>query len=118
MPRKLIFRWTGPYWIVDNNYTYQVGTLVGEILPKWVNGFRLKPYKGPMPRNPFEQVKTDTEPDTSKSEETATHLAIGKREAGKREHEPANGKNDATASSPAAGKSHNSDRGPVGPDAN
>ena len=71
-----------------------------------------------MPRNPFEQVKADTEPDTGKSEETATCLAIGKREAGKREHEPENDNNDATASSPAAGKDHNPDRGLGGPDAN
>ena len=119
MPGKLRFRWTGPYWITrEFNGSYQLGTLVGEVLGKWVNGFRLKPYNGPMPRNPFEQVKTDTKPDTGKSEETATRLAIGKREASKREHEPANGKNDAMTGSPTTGKSHNLDRGPAGPDAN
>ena len=35
--------------------SYQIGMLVGEVLEKWVNGFRLKPYHGPMPRNPFMQ---------------------------------------------------------------
>ena len=40
MPKKLRFRWTRPFWIVDSkNDTYQVGTLLREILPKWVNGF-------------------------------------------------------------------------------
>ena len=35
MPGKLRFRWTGPYWIVDNkNGTYQVGTLAGEKLSR------------------------------------------------------------------------------------
>ena len=54
MPGKLRFRCTGPYWIVDNkNGTYQVGTLAGEKLPKWINGFRLKPYQEEMPENPF-----------------------------------------------------------------
>ena len=54
MPGKLRFRWTGPYWIIDSkNGTYQVGTLAGEKVPKWINGFRLKPYQGEMPENPF-----------------------------------------------------------------
>ena len=54
MPGKLRYRWTGPVWIVNSkNGTYQLGTLSGEILPKWVNGFRLKPYHGEMPENPF-----------------------------------------------------------------
>ena len=40
MPGKLRFRWTGPFWIVNTyNGTYEVGTLAGEILPKWVNRF-------------------------------------------------------------------------------
>ena len=61
MRGKLRFRWTGPFWIVDsNNGTYQVGTLLGEIMLKWVNVFRLKPYKGSMPTNPF-QVGVDTD---------------------------------------------------------
>ena len=42
----------------QQNGTYQVGTLSGEILPKWVNGFRLKQYHGPMPENPF-KVEAD-----------------------------------------------------------
>ena len=45
MPGKLRFWWT-----------YQVGMLSGKILPKWVNGFGLKPYQGLMLENPF-QVK-------------------------------------------------------------
>ena len=54
MPGKLRFRWTCPVWIVNNkNGTFQVGTLAGKILPKWVNGFLLKPYHGEMPENPF-----------------------------------------------------------------
>ena len=54
MPGKLRFRWTGPYWIIDSkNGTYQVGTLAGEKVSKWINGFRLKPYQGEMPENPF-----------------------------------------------------------------
>ena len=51
---KLWFRWTGPFWIIDSkNGAYQIGKLLGDILAKWVNGFRLKPYNGPMPENPF-----------------------------------------------------------------
>jgi hypothetical protein len=33
--------------------TYQLGTLSGEVLPQWANGFRLKPYYGKLPPNPF-----------------------------------------------------------------
>ena len=56
MPEKLRFRWTGPYWIVAvENGTFTLGTLTREILPQKVNGFRLKPYAGPTPRNPFEK---------------------------------------------------------------
>ena len=39
---------------------YQLGTLAGEVIGKWANGFRLKPYKGHMPANPF---PGNTEPD-------------------------------------------------------
>ena len=54
MPGKLRFWWTGPFWIINNkNGTYQVRKLAREILPKWMNGFRLKPYQGPMPENQF-----------------------------------------------------------------
>ena len=49
MPRKLRFRWTSLFWIINSrNDTYQVGSLAREIILKWVNGFRLKPYKGQM----------------------------------------------------------------------
>ena len=60
MLRKLRFRWTGPFWITkEYNGSYQLGTLAGEILGKWVNGFRLKPYKGRMPKN---LVQEDEDP--------------------------------------------------------
>ena len=40
MPGKLRLRWTGPFWITkEYNGSYQLGTLAGEILGKWVNGF-------------------------------------------------------------------------------
>ena len=58
-----------------------------EVLGKWVNGFRLKPYQGPMSRNPFEQTKTDTELDTGKPAKPTTRLATGKHEAGKHDAE-------------------------------
>ena len=35
---------------------------------KWANGFRLKPYKGHMPANPFKQdpeIRHDEEPTTT-----------------------------------------------------
>ena len=54
MPGNLCFRWIGPFWIVNAyNGTYQVGTLAGEVLPKWVNDCRLKPYQGSTLANPF-----------------------------------------------------------------
>jgi hypothetical protein len=55
---KLRLRWTGPYWIVnEESTTYQFGTLSGEILSQWANGFRLKPYYGKLPPNPFLPTK-------------------------------------------------------------
>ena len=61
MPKKLRFRWTGPYWIVAaEKGTFTLGTLAGEILPQKVNGFRLKPYAGPTPPNPFEKSPDPT----------------------------------------------------------
>ena len=36
-------------------------TLAGEIIGKWVKGFRFKPYKGPMPTNPFKISEQDGE---------------------------------------------------------
>ena len=69
MSEKLRFQWTGSYWIKrEFNGSYQLGTLASEVFIKWVNSFRLKPYKGPMPRNPFEQEKADTESDADKPE--------------------------------------------------
>jgi hypothetical protein len=54
MPGKLRLRWTGPYWIMnEEGGTYQLGTLSGEVLPQWANAFRLKPYYGKLPPNPF-----------------------------------------------------------------
>ena len=62
MPGKLRFRWTGPYWIVDaENGTFTLGTLAGEIMRQKVNGFRLKPYFGPMPPNPFHATQGVTD---------------------------------------------------------
>ena len=64
MPGKLWFRWTGPFWITkEYNGSYQLGTLAGEILGKWVNGFRLKPYKGPMPKTPFRKDEDPQDPE-------------------------------------------------------
>ena len=54
MQGKLRFRWIGPLWVTKEfNGSYQLGILARELLSKWVNGFRLKPYKGRMPENPF-----------------------------------------------------------------
>ena len=58
MPGKLRFRWTGPFWVTKEfNGFYQLGKLPRELLSKWVNGFRLKPYKGWMPENPFKEAE-------------------------------------------------------------
>ena len=40
-----------------------VNTLAGEILGKWVNGFRLKPYKGQTPKNLFQEDEYPQDPD-------------------------------------------------------
>ena len=64
MPGKLRFQWTGPFWVTrEFNGSYQLGTLAGELLSKWVNDFRLNPYKGRMPKTPFK------EPENSQSTE-------------------------------------------------
>ena len=56
MPGKLRFQWTGPFWITrEFKGSIQLGTLAKELLGKWVNRFRLKPYKGLMPTNPFKE---------------------------------------------------------------
>ena len=62
MPGKLRLRWVGPYWIVGGkDGTYVLGTLSGERLAQPVNGFRMKPYYGKMPPNPFlKEVQTDS----------------------------------------------------------
>ena len=54
MTGKLRLTWVGPYWIVDSkDGTYSLRALNGERLAKLVNGFRMKPYYGKMPPNPF-----------------------------------------------------------------
>ena len=64
MPGKLRFQWTRPFWITkEYNSSYQLGTLVGELLGKWVNGFRLKPYKGKMPENSFQEDENPQAPE-------------------------------------------------------
>ena len=61
---KLRFRWTGPFWITkEYNGSYKIGTLAGEILGKWVNGFLLKLYKGRMPKNPFQEDEDPRDPE-------------------------------------------------------
>ena len=67
MPSKLRFRWTGPFWIVNvYNSTYQVGTLAGHVLPKWITGFRLRTYHDLTPANPFQpemlHIASDRQP--------------------------------------------------------
>ena len=60
MPGKLRFRWIWPLWIIDTyNDTFQLSTLAGEALHYWVNGFRLKPYHGTTPLNPFTNQRHD-----------------------------------------------------------
>ena len=67
---KLRFRWTGPFWITDEfNGTFQLGTLAGDIVKSWVNGFRLRPYHGNTPANPFtESHSTDPTMDDATKE--------------------------------------------------
>ena len=45
--------------------SYELGMLAGEVLAKWINGFRLKPYKGPMSENPFKQSEEQQVPETA-----------------------------------------------------
>ena len=60
MPGKLRFRWTGPFWIVDKfSETYQLGTLAGDVSPKWANGFQMKLNIGTTPPNPFSEKSPD-----------------------------------------------------------
>ena len=49
----------------SNKGMYQIGTLAGKVLPKWVNEFQLKPYWRPTPTNPFEpRNEQDSQPTT------------------------------------------------------
>lgn len=59
-PRKLKLRWTGPYWIIQKFYdgTFLLGTLSGEWFAKPINGYRLRPYHGPMPPYAFHDEET------------------------------------------------------------
>ena len=61
MAGKLRLRWVGPYWIMNNkDGTYSLRMLNGERLAQLVNGFRMKPYYGKMPLNPFlKDLQTD-----------------------------------------------------------
>ena len=62
MPGKLRFHWTCPYWIEGaENGTFSLGTLARDILRQKVNGFRLKPYFGPTPPNPFHAIQEAAE---------------------------------------------------------
>ena len=73
MPGKLRFRWTGPFWIIDEfNGTFQLGTLANDIVQSWVNGFRLKPYHGTVPPNPFAKSRHDTDQPTTDNTGDAT----------------------------------------------
>ena len=64
MSGKLRFQWTRPFWITkEYNGSYQLGKLAGEILGKWVNGFRLKPYKGRMPTISFLEDEDPQDPE-------------------------------------------------------
>jgi len=49
---KLKMHWLGPYqitWVLGIG-TFTLATLDGIALPKTINGFRLKPYFGPIPQ--------------------------------------------------------------------
>ena len=72
MPFKPRFQWTEPDWIIGvENSTFELGTLTGEILQQKVNVFRLTPYSGPTPPNPFknstELIGEDVGPFPAKS---------------------------------------------------
>ena len=93
--RKLRFWWTGPFWVTrEFNGSYQLGTLAEELLSKWVNGFRLKPYKGQMsenlfkdkenPQNTGNRIKGSMTPEVTDSVEPGTtgkqgHLILKKQ---------------------------------------
>ena len=50
------------------------GTLAGEILGKWVNGFWLKPYKGRMSANPFQKKEDPQDPENQQEEGLAPEV--------------------------------------------
>ena len=56
---------------MEYNGSYQLGTLAGEVKGKWANGFRLKPYKGHMPANPFPGNTEPEDPENRHEEELA-----------------------------------------------
>ena len=90
MPGKLRFRWTGPFWITkEYNGSYQLGTLAGEVMGKWANGFRLKPYKGHMPANPFKhdptQIRRTEEPTPMRNNEEPTTVRTDPNTSGEAE---------------------------------
>ena len=90
MPGKLRFRWTGPFWITkEYNGSYQLGTLAGEVVGKWANGFRLKPYKGHMPANPFKheptQIRNNEEPTPKEYNEEPTTVSTDPNTSGEAE---------------------------------
>ena len=65
MPGKLRFRWTGPFWIIDEfNDTFQLGRLARDIVKSWVNGLRRRPYKGNTPATPSPSLTVRTSPQT------------------------------------------------------
>ena len=69
MPGKIQFRWTWPFWITkEYNGPYQLGTLAGESLDKWMNGLRLKPDKGRMLGNPFQRNEDPEDPENWQEE--------------------------------------------------
>ena len=52
-PGKMKMRWLGPYRITNllGTGTFTLATMDGVDLPKPINGFRLKPYYGQLPRS-------------------------------------------------------------------
>ena len=56
MPRKLRFRWIGPYWIIGiENGTFELGTLAGEVLRQKVNGRPTQAVLGAHTAKPFQK---------------------------------------------------------------
>ena len=53
--------------------------LVGELLEKWVNGYRLKPYKGPMLEKPFKALEENKDQAIHKVVTGETFKVTGKK---------------------------------------